>query len=75
MKHVNKILTDLRNERRQVEKAVIALERLAARGRPPKRGGPPKVSRAAAYIRLNARLADAVSKIARPGSRFADQLR
>ena len=37
---VNKILTDLRQEREQIEDAIISLERLA-RGRGKRRGRPP----------------------------------
>jgi hypothetical protein len=37
---INKILTDLRQEREQIEDAIISLERLA-RGRGRRRGRPP----------------------------------
>lgn len=37
---VNKILVELRNEREQIEDAIISLERLA-RGRGKRRGRPP----------------------------------
>ena len=37
---VNKILTDLRDERQQIEEAILSLERLA-RGRGKRRGRPP----------------------------------
>ena len=37
---INKILTDLRQEREQIEDAIVSLERLA-RGRGKRRGRPP----------------------------------
>jgi hypothetical protein len=37
---VSKILTELRDERQQIEEAIVSLERLA-RGRGPRRGRPP----------------------------------
>jgi hypothetical protein len=57
--NVSKLLAQLRKERDQIDEAVLSIERLArSRGKPRR---PPKVNRAGAAIRLDAKLADAIT--------------
>lgn len=51
---VNKILIDLRQERQQIEEAIISLERLA-RSRGKRRGRPPAWLAAAATVKRRGR--------------------
>jgi len=67
---VSKILTDLREERRQIEEAIVSLERLA-QGRGKRRGRPPAWMAEATAPKRRGRPPGSKNKVAAPATMTA----